>query len=513
MPPSRRSSPRTVALALLLTTVSAAPAVAAGDDAPPPALWRMVADAPAVPRIDGVTWSGAIDLNAGAMAAQPGDDLRLDLPDGPVIVTIERRAVAAPGRFVLAGRPALDAPGGAFLLAVHRTGLAGALRLGAAGTYRIRGHADGSIQLERLDEAAMPWCGRADAPGLDAAAAAAGGAASPGEECDDGSVIDVLLLYTQEARDAAGGTDNILAEIDLMVEYMNTGFVISNVNPRMHIVYSWEITTPQNQISVFNLAGRDDGVIDGIHDLRDLYGGDQVALVVSGGGGVAMGLWTLDPEMEANMFCINGRNTMPFIVAHEVGHNLGCCHARGDGGGCPPEGGLLFPFSNGHRFFGDSGEQWRTIMAYNPGVLSAHYSNPDVLFDGVPTGVPEEESDSADNAQTINLAAFTVSNWRCNDGICEGLELPSDADDCNHNEIPDLCEIAQGLGEDVNGDGILDECQCVGDVDGSGMVDFGDILAILAAWGNMGGPEDLDGSGVVDFGDLLIVLAAWGPCE
>ena len=35
---------------------------------------------------------------------------------------------------------------------------------------------------------------------------------------------------------------------------------------------------------------------------------------------------------------------------------------------------------------------------------------------------------------------------------------------------------------------------------------------ILAAWGNKGGPEDLDGSGLVDIGDILIVLANWGPC-
>ena len=27
------------------------------------------------------------------------------------------------------------------------------------------------------------------------------------------------------------------------------------------------------------------------------------------------------------------------------------------------------------------------------------------------------------------------------------------------------------------------------------------------------GPEDLDGSGFVDFGDILVVLAAWGPCK
>ena len=53
---------------------------------------------------------------------------------------------------------------------------------------------------------------------------------------------------------------------------------------------------------------------------------------------------------------------------------------------------------------------------------------------------------------------------------------------------------------------------CPADLDDSGAVDFGDILAILSAWGNKGGPEDLDGSGVVDFGDILVVLEAWGPC-
>lgn len=53
---------------------------------------------------------------------------------------------------------------------------------------------------------------------------------------------------------------------------------------------------------------------------------------------------------------------------------------------------------------------------------------------------------------------------------------------------------------------------CAEDLDASGAVDFGDILAILSAWGNAGGPEDLDGSGTVDFGDILRVLAAWGAC-
>ena len=53
---------------------------------------------------------------------------------------------------------------------------------------------------------------------------------------------------------------------------------------------------------------------------------------------------------------------------------------------------------------------------------------------------------------------------------------------------------------------------CPADIDGSGDVDFGDVLSILSAWGNAGGPEDLDGSGTVDFGDVLVVLTSWGPC-
>lgn len=54
--------------------------------------------------------------------------------------------------------------------------------------------------------------------------------------------------------------------------------------------------------------------------------------------------------------------------------------------------------------------------------------------------------------------------------------------------------------------------ECRGDVDGSGDVDFADILAILAAWGNAGGPEDVDHDGAVGFSDVLATLASWGPC-
>lgn len=57
---------------------------------------------------------------------------------------------------------------------------------------------------------------------------------------------------------------------------------------------------------------------------------------------------------------------------------------------------------------------------------------------------------------------------------------------------------------------------CLGDADGSGEVGFGDVIAVLAAWGGCPAgepcPADFDASGEVSFPDLLTVLSNWGPC-
>jgi len=60
----------------------------------------------------------------------------------------------------------------------------------------------------------------------------------------------------------------------------------------------------------------------------------------------------------------------------------------------------------------------------------------------------------------------------------------------------------------------VDAPSCPADVDGSGAVDVGDILGVLAAWGPCAAcPADVDGTGVVDTADLLEVLAGFGPCD
>ena len=51
---------------------------------------------------------------------------------------------------------------------------------------------------------------------------------------------------------------------------------------------------------------------------------------------------------------------------------------------------------------------------------------------------------------------------------------------------------------------------CPGDVNGDGMVNGGDLGAVLGAWGTTWPAGDLDGNGVIDGGDLGALLGDWG---
>ena len=76
----------------------------------------------------------------------------------------------------------------------------------------------------------------------------------------------------------------------------------------------------------------------------------------------------------------------------------------------------------------------------------------------------------------------------------------------------DWCDINDGTSEDVNEDGIPDECQCLADINASGQVDVEDLLLIISQWNLSGGSADINFDGIVDVSDLLIVISNWGAC-
>jgi hypothetical protein len=66
---------------------------------------------------------------------------------------------------------------------------------------------------------------------------------------------------------------------------------------------------------------------------------------------------------------------------------------------------------------------------------------------------------------------------------------------------------------DGGGNTIADECPggCP-DITGDGIVDVGDLLAVIDQWGSNDSPADINGDGIVDVADLLAVISSWGPC-
>ena len=56
------------------------------------------------------------------------------------------------------------------------------------------------------------------------------------------------------------------------------------------------------------------------------------------------------------------------------------------------------------------------------------------------------------------------------------------------------------------------EPECDADIDGNGVVNVDDLVAVILAWGTDDASADVDGNGIVDVDDMVTVILAWGAC-
>ena len=267
-----------------------------------------------------------------------------------------------------------------------------------------------------------------------------------GGDREDGSRIDLLVVYTPAAEETAGGSAAIRAVIDLAVAETNQAFRDSGVITRVNLVgveevnyrYSEQDPSPTE----FLLRDPSDGYLDEIHAMRDERAADLVALFVTdpfpyGGTAFVLRAPHLANAAEEYAFSVN-HIKYPSVLAHELGHNMGldhdrwdevnrCCTARDGrtlGEGLYPYG---YGYVNQHAFEPDASVQsrWHTIMAIGSQCADAglrcgrvfRYSNPDLIYNGDPTGVPGDERTTsltgpADARRTLNGARHIVANYR-----------------------------------------------------------------------------------------------------
>jgi len=383
-------------------------------------------------------WAVTVDLKQLSAIHQAGAGfLTLNLFDNAAFAGTVTQVTTQPSAFSLRGR--LDGhPQGWFDLVVHGDAVAGTLRDGEGGAYRIRYGAVGVHWVERIETGAFPPCSQTpqfqqrvqrEVMGRVAAGATAGqsSAAVAGEpSVDSGSVLDILVLYSDVTRAAAGGTNAIRAEIQLAVDVANDAYVASGIGTRLRLVHMDEVVYDEVtgwdgfEDHVVRLWDPEDGYFDQAHELRDLYGADLVSLIVEDSHsdtigattcGIAPVMQEMSPEFESLALSAVNRECSAdnWSLAHEVGHNQGCAHNRENAGIAG-----LFSYSYGHWFTGHT-RGWRSIMAYDSGDTwqrVGHFSNPNVLYDGAATGAPIGTTDEAHNAATINATKTTVARFR-----------------------------------------------------------------------------------------------------
>jgi len=284
--------------------------------------------------------------------------------------------------------------------------------------------------------------------------------------CPDEGVIDVLWVYTPAALEYIGSAEEVLLQCQIAVQKANDAFRNSSIpsmtdSYRVRIVglhatdyvefggdYLGHITTPG------------DGYMDEVHAIRDARAADIVALITVEG---YCGLAYVSPNNAAYGFqecsagCLVAEWAHPF--RHELGHNLGSQHFVTDTYG-------YFSWSSGHRLMPPGGSEIGTSMGGND---IPHFSNPNVYYDGVPTGVAIGPDEEADNYSAFLVTVPMVADFRCSTDACS-----SDVNNDGAVNVDDLLGVISQWGPCL---------PCDGDVVFDGQVGVSDLLAVLEDWG------------------------------
>ena len=256
-------------------------------------------------------------------------------------------------------------------------------------------------------------------------------AADASVAADTGPQIDVMVVYTPVVRVNNGGTAQMHANIDAQVAFTNLIYANSNVVQRLRLVYKGEVayTETTDSVDLSRLRNPNDGFMDSVPVLRDIYKADFVSLW--GNYPTTCGLGYL-MSTESSGFTDSAYNTVnspgctgsgSATFAHELGHNMGVDHDNFVTMDSPtsivtPEaGGPATEIRYAHGYV-DIVNRFRTVMAYDDHCFATppftacdrtpHFSNPNVLYTGFPTG----NATNAHDRQAMNDTLETTRNFR-----------------------------------------------------------------------------------------------------
>ena len=251
----------------------------------------------------------------------------------------------------------------------------------------------------------------------------------------DVAYVDVLVAYDSKAKawaETNGG--GMLTFAQLAVQKMNTVLYNNELYAafRFRLVGVVDVSVSSTSLGdVLNAAVNGTGGWAPIKAKRDAVGADIVTVLIDTGsayGTTGLGMSLDKANYNANSFSESPYNVCSIrsvaqshTMTHEVGHNMGCGHAKEQASEPGPQ---LFSYSAGY-YYSLAGTWYHTIMAYggecpygDGTAVQAPYFSDDYDYVDPETGLtfhPGEEQ--AYNQYTLYMTYEMASNWRAEKGI------------------------------------------------------------------------------------------------
>ena len=251
-----------------------------------------------------------------------------------------------------------------------------------------------------------------------------GGAKAAGDvvaATDDGTIIDVMVVYSPLARSTAGGTAAIENNIALSISSTNQAYAASGMIQRVRLVHTAEVNyiepTSYDIGTTLDALTAGSAPFQGVELLRTQYGADIVSMFVERGGaycGIGWLMDTVNTGFATHAYNVTVRScaTSNGTLAHEMGHNMGLEHdlyVSPEG----PDHPVAQRYAHGYV---STSARFRTVMAY-PSECSAvgvsctrinQFSTPSNIYNGAATG----NATLANAARMLDETRTTVANFR-----------------------------------------------------------------------------------------------------